>query len=210
MAGSFIEIRLYGQIAAGGSNTKNTVNVFHYQQSVKGPSISKGNIDAIFQSTVVVPLAGGLNARWSQQRTNVRFLDDATDLGIDFSHATPGAIVGDSMATHLAVFLLLRTGLRGKNYRGSKHFGPLSESDTTAGTDDILNTAAVTRWVNIASALFTVLVDASGNSWTPFVVSRKLSQLKVNPVSVVGANVVQIAVNKRVGRMKRREVKSVY
>jgi hypothetical protein len=210
MAGKYIEIRCFGQIAAGGSDVKHTVNVFHYTQSVQGPSISKANIDAIFQTTVVVPLAAGLNARWTQQRNNVRFLDDATDLGIDFTHAAVGAIVGDSMASHVACYILLRTGLRGKSYRGGKHFGPLSESDTTAGTDDLLNTAAITRWQGIGNAINTAMADASGNTWTPFVVSRKLSQLKVNPVAIVGANVVQAALNKRVGRMKRREVKSVY
>jgi len=204
------EIIVKGIITGGGSNTKNTVNVFHYRRTSVVNPLSKTNLDTIFNTTVVAPLALALNNRWTQQHNTVRWIDDATDAPVPFSHAAVGAVAGDGMTTIEAAFILLKTGLKGKSYRGSKHFGPLSESDTTAPAEDIFNAAALTRWGAVVTALGTVLVDASGNSWILQVVSTKLSQQLVNPTTIIGNDVNSILLNKRVGRLRRREVTSVY
>jgi hypothetical protein len=204
------EIITRGIITAGGSNTKNTVTVYHYRRTTVVNPLSKPNLDTVFDATVTAAVALALNNRWTQSNNSVRWIDDALDAPAFFNHAAVGAVAGDGMTTIEAAFLLLKTGLRGKSYRGSKHYGPLSEADCTAPNDDIFNAAALARMVAIATALGTALVDASGNTWVLQVVSTKLSQLLVNPTTVVANDVTTIQVNKRVGRLKRREAASVY
>lgn len=205
-----LEVIIAGVISAGGSNTKNTNTIFHYRRTSAVNPFSKTAFDTAFQAAVAVPMIACLNARWSQQNNSVRCIDDAQDGYQTVSHVNAGGVAGDSMTTFTSAFLLLRTGLRGKSYRGNKHIGPLSEADTTAGASDILNAAALARFATLAAAILGNVTDANGNIWTPQVFSRTLSQIVKNPTNVVANDVVSVAVNQRVGRMRRREVKSVY
>jgi hypothetical protein len=204
------EILLHGTIAAGGSNNALTVNSFHYRRTTNVNPVSKVNLDTIFQSTIVVPLGLALNVRFLQTFNTVRWVNDALDAPVQFNHAVAGAVAGDGMTAIEAAFILLRTALKGKSYRGGKHFGPLSEADTTLGTEDIFNAAAIVRWGAVVTALSTPLVDASGNTWVLEILSKKLSQLLINPTTVISNDVVSFLLNKRIGRLRRRERKSVY
>jgi hypothetical protein len=207
---TIVETSVIAQVAAGGSNSKPFAFVFHWRRTATVLAVSKAQVDTAFQSSVVVPLALALNLTWTQSNNTVRWVNDALDAPIQFSHAAVGAVTGDRMATIDAAFLLMRTGIRGKSYRGSKHFGPMSESDSTSGTDDIWNAGCLTRLGAVAAAILAGFTDAAGNIWVPSVLSRRLSQLVSNPTTVVANDVVQIAVNKRIGSMRHRHVKSVY
>ncbi|HET9309353.1 MAG TPA: hypothetical protein VFO46_25285, partial [Candidatus Sulfotelmatobacter sp.] len=159
-----IEIQVHGVVGAGGSGSRFSDFVFHYAR--QNPALAlptKAQIDTAFQAAVVVPMGAALNARFLQSRNSIRYLDDALDAFADFSHAVVGAIAGDSMSTIIAAFHLGRTGLRGKNYLGKKHWFPLSESDTTSGSDDILNAGAITRFNTLGTAWLNGFTDASGN-----------------------------------------------
>jgi len=114
------------------------------------------------------------------------------------------------MPTTESAFLLFGTGLRGKSYRGGKHLFPLAESATTTGTDDILNAGALTYFGALAAQALLPLTDAGPNTWNPCVLSRKLSQLRSNPTTVTRNDVVSVSVNKRIGTMRHRKVKSLY
>jgi hypothetical protein len=206
-----IEVHVHGICAAGGSSAKfSDYSYFYQRQNPALPLPTKTQIDAAFQAQVVVPLGTCVNARWTQTRNSIRYIDDALDAFVDFSHAVVGSVTGDSMATTLAAFQIFRTGLRGKSYQGKKHFFPLSESDTVAGSDDLLDATALGRFTALATAELAGFTDASGNIWKPIVFSRKLSQVKTNPTTVVANLVTAIATNKRIGEMKHRKVASVY
>lgn len=199
-----------GQIAAGGSGAKLTDFGFHYQRASGGPAISKANIETAFQAAVAVPVCAALNNRWAQTHNTVRLIDDALDAPYLRTRAVAGGVAGDSMSTIVAAFQLFRTGVRGKSFRGSKHFGPLSESDTTAGSSDVLNAGALTNFGAIATAALAGFTDSDGNVWSLQIVSRVLSQLRINPTLVVSTPVIEIHTNHRIGRMRHREVASVY
>jgi len=206
-----IEIHVHGDCAAGGSNDRKSDAVFHFQRTNPALALpTKAQIDTAFQAAIVVVMGAALNARWLQSRNSIRYLDDPTDAFVDFSHAVVGSIAGDSMTTVEAAYLLLRTGLRGGSYRSSKHLFPMSESDTTSGTDDLFNAGCLTRLTAIGAAILAGFTDASGNIWKSTVVSRKKSNFAVSPAVVVANLVTAVAVNKRVGRMRHREVASAY
>lgn len=204
------EVIVYGRVASGGSTVIRTVNTFHYRRQAVVVPASKTALDTIFQANIVTPMAALLNNRWTQDFNTVRFINDPLDPPVNFPHAAVGAIAGDSMPTVNNAYLLFRTQNRGKSYRGFKRLGPLSESDTTAAFEDVFNAAAIARYTTLRTALALLLVDASPNSWSLEIVSRKLSNFLVTPCTIVSADVDQILLNKRITRSKRREVSSVY
>jgi hypothetical protein len=134
-------------------------------------------------------------------------MNDAQDSYASTVATEVGAITGDRLQTFAAAYLLLRTGLRGRSYRGSKHFGPMSESDIG---DDVWNAGALTRLDTIATAMTTTLTDSTGNQWKLVILSRNLSQLETNPTVVTTNDVTQILRRETIGTMRGRKVESVY
>ena len=208
---SHAEIIMTGLIGAGGSNTINTQFVFHYRRTATINPLSKALLAAAFQAGPGAPIVAMLNARWSEKTVSVRWMDDPLDAAVPFANVNVGGIAGDSMASHLAVFVLFRTGLRGRSFRGGKHFGPFSEADATTAGDDILNAAAIARLATTIAALGAPIVEAGPNTWNPCVYARSLSSPNLQPVAAIATNDIQtVLFNKRLGNMKRRMVRSIY
>ena len=205
-----VEVVVRGDIASGGSNGRPTFNVFHFQRSTLTADINKANVDTAFQAAIGAKIILALNNRWSQAHNSVRCIDDANDPYLTVAHVNVGAVSGDGLNTLLCAYLLARSTLRKGSFRGAKRFGPLSESDCSAGTDDVLNAGAITKFTAIATAWLAGFTDAGGDVWTPVVFSRLSSQIKKNATSVVATTISQILVRKSLGRMKVREVHQVY
>jgi len=205
-----VEIVMKGVVAAAGGNAKNFANVYHFYRINNTAPLSKAHIETAFQAAIGALVIALLNNRYTQTLTSVRIIDNALDQALDFVEAGVGAIAGDSMAMEDMAYVLLRTGIKGKSFRGNKKFGPLSETDTTAGSSDVLNAGAITRFNTLNAAILAGFTDADGNIWQPQVLSRELSQLEVNPTNVISYPIVQVALNHRVSSMNRRKIKSVY
>lgn len=205
------EIAVAGLMSSGGAGTVNCVNVFHYRRTAVVSALSKGALDNVFNANIIAPLLLALNNRYTQVHNAIRSLDDPTDSVTFFPHAGVGAVAGDGMGSIESVYILLRTALRGKRYRGNKKFGPLSEADTTAPNEDILNAAAIARWTAVMTAMGTPLVDANGNTWVLEIISRRPpADYTVSPAVVVANDVNALLLNKRIGRLRRRERASQY
>src|SRR5262249_33292945 len=99
-----------------------------------------------------------------------------------------------------------KTAQRGKNYRGSKHLGPVAESDTL--TDEI-DPAMQAKWNSATIAISqSFTITATGGIWSPCVVSRNLSQLKTDAYTIIGADVTQGILNLTIGTMRHRKEKT--
>lgn len=205
-----VEIQMRGVAAAGGSGTKNILFTFQYRRTAVVLPVIKGDVDTAFQAAVAVPICALLNNRYLQSMNTIRWRNDVLDQQLEFPHAVAGAIAGDGMAVAASSYILMRTGIKGKSYRGNKHFGPMSETDTTAGTEDTWNAACLARLATVAAALLAGFTDAGGNVWVPQIVSKKLSLEIFNPAQLIAYDVISCLTNKRVGWMKNRRVKSVY
>ena len=204
------EVIMNGVVAAGGSNNRVAQFTFHYRRTAISPPLSKTALETVFNTSVAAPILLALNARFSQTTNTVRWVNDAQDAPVPVSRTGVGGVTGDSMPTIQAVFILFRTGLRGRSYRGSKHFFPLSESDTTGPNADVLNAGSIALWTTAITAMGSPITDTSGNIWVPTVLSRKLSQLRTNPTTVTTNDSTLLLLNKRIGRMRHREVRSSY
>lgn len=200
------EIVVRGTLAAAGSGITPAVSIFHYTRRTVAVNASKANLNTAFQAGPLAALLAAANARYTPNVVSIRCIDDATDVYQDFTAAGAGAIATDSLPSNETVTMLMRTGLRGRNYKGSKHFAGASEADTTG---DVLTGAGLVRWQAVQSALAAALVDASPNTWDLMVFSRKLSQVKTNPTIVIVNQATQVLLNLNIGRMKTRRSKTV-
>ena len=203
------EFVVEGAMASAGSSAPRTINVFHYFRAAFVTNPIKASLATIFRSTVIAPMAAALNARWTAQRLRIRYLEDRTDAYEDTALNEVGAIAGDSQSSEKTAFFLLKTGLRGKTFRGAKHFGPISEADSTS-TSDIFNAAAMTRLNTLGAALIADMTDAQGIVWRPCVVSRSGTDWTTQPVEVERTLITSYAINKRFGQIKRRRSLSSY
>lgn len=208
-AGSIRNLQLIvnGTAATGGSSVTPSINVFNFQRTTTVNPFTKIAFNTVFQASVMNVILAAMNVRYTPSNCSVRVLDDYNDSPTIFAIAGVGAIATDSIPSDDAVYMLLRTALRGRNYRGSKHFGPLSEIDTT---NDILTGAGLARWQDVRDAVLSNLVDANGNTWVPTVLSRNLSNLNLLPVAlVVATQVTDCLLDLNVGTMRRRRSKTI-
>lgn len=205
-----IEIILRGDIASGGSGARPTFTVYHFRRTATVGAIDKTQAEIAFQAAIGTKQCACINNRWSQSSNNIRILNDPTDPFLTVSRVVAGGVAGDGLSSILWVYVLMRTTLRGGKYRGAKRIGPLSESDATAGGDDILNAAGIARFATYNAALLAGFTDATGDIWVPVVVSRQGADFRASPAVFIQTDIGQIITNKRIGRTKVRETPSLY
>lgn len=206
-----VEIQQRGIITGGGAGEVRTNFVWHFRRTATAVDPSKAAINTAFQASIGAAVVAALNEDWDATVNAVRYPNDALDAFIDFSVVASGAITGDRLASFSTGYILMRTAQRGRSYRGSKRLGPFSESDVTHGTGcDVFNAGALTRLANITTAILAGFTDSTGNVWVPCILSRNLSQLTNNPTTVITNDVINLAVNQRVGTDIRRKAPSLY
>ncbi len=206
------EVQIEGQIASEGASARPWLSIFHLRRANPTLPISKANLASAFITHYAVPLQALLNNTWTATTVRVRIMEDVTDPFIDTSilGGWVGGVAGDRLPPDNIAFFNVKTALRGGTFRGRKFWSPMSESDTTAGTTDLWNAAALLRLGAVATSYATTITDADGNVWAPQVVSRTLSSNKPVPALIIATPIVSVAVRKSIGRFKKREPSRVY
>ncbi len=182
--------------------SKRIWNVFHWRRTGAGSSLTATQTAAAAWSSLSTAYLAALSINTSVDADDGRFIDDATSAYETTALGVTGAITGDNLPSLNAVVCLLGTAVRGRSAHGRKFFGLVAESDTTS---DGLISAAVTRYQAILTAYLGGFTDPLGNVWVPIIVSRKQSQLKINPCTVVSNDVTTGQVETILGRLKRRQ-----
>ena len=205
------EVIIHGTMAAAGSSITPAINRFFYRRVAVAVTPTKAALNTIFQSTVVAPLLLAANVRYTPGYLTIRWVNDALDSPTAFNVAGVGNVATDGQPSDDACYMLLRTALRGKPYRGSKHFAGVNEIDTTG---DVLTGAGLVRWQAVQTAVAAALTDATPNTWNPTILSMgneaaPLSQLKANPTTVTVNDVTAVLLDLNVGTMRRRRSKTV-
>jgi hypothetical protein len=204
------EAQFQGIGNAGGSDSKNFLATFHFRRTTVTNVPDETAFKNACLTQMQVSYAAMMPTRYTLKTLGVRFIDDASRQQIPYTINAGGAITGDTMPMHVSSMILIRTPLRGKNFRGSKHFGPIPESASTTGTDDVMNAAYIVLANAFMTAWIAGFTDVNSNVWVPTLLSRNLSQLKINPTTVSTQDISLLLLNKRFGRMRKREVKSIY
>jgi len=205
------EVQMKGIITGGGAGEVRTNFVFHFRRLATAVDPTKTALNTAFQTNIAADIAAALNEDWSGTVNSVRWVNDALDAPLEFTNTDEGAITGDRLQSYATAYLLMRTALRGREYRGSQHLGPFSETDVTHATGcDIFNAAALTRLTTICTSIASGFTDATTNNWVPCILSRKLSVLDENPTTVITNDVIQVLPNQRLGTEIRRKAPSLY
>lgn len=200
------EIVHTGTIVAGGGEAKNVANVYYFQRLTNIDPWSNTAIANEFIADILPVVCAALSVDFVSTGVACRNIDDALDNPVFVADTTAGAITGEHMPDFNSVMLLMRTNRRGRSYRGRKHYGPIAKSDVI---EDVLVAGAVTRFDAISTAIIAGFTDANGNTFVPVVFSRSISQSSVNPTNIITSDVTAILLNKSIGTMRRRKIKTV-
>lgn len=201
-----VELVTKGTIATGGAGVKPCLNVYHYRRASGTPPINKANIAAKFDALIFAFIAPVLHLSYTCNEIDIRFLEDNLDAYEGEAVSEAGAATGDRAPDYECVTIQLKTNKRGRNYRGSKHFSPLSEAQTDA---DVIDSAAIPDFITIRDTLILPFSDVDGNTWSPFVWSRDQSTLAGDLWTIAGAGVVEAVLNKTLGTVRSRKPKTV-
>lgn len=202
------ELTVNGQMAAGGSDAQTILNVYHFRRTAVSIDPVKANIAAAFDTAVLQGIIPLVSQDYSWSSVGVRYIEDAEDQVVNVAPAGghAGTVATDRASNGVTVSMLLRSAKRGRSYRGRKAIAGICEADTLA---DLIAAGKQAAWAAVAASIQAGFTDADGNIWVPYVVSRSLSQLKVNPTTLVGADVTQVLLNKNLGTQNSRKVKTV-
>ena len=204
-----VEVLTRGYLSAGGSDLQNSYNVYHFRRATTVVNPSKASITTAFLASIQAALLLCVHSDYHTSVVSVRYPEDADDQYTDTTDAGVGVVATDRLPDVACVTTVLRTNKRGRRYQGMKHYSGVPEAHTDK---DILVTVAgqgLAKWVLLAAATFNGFTDSDGNIWTPVVMSRKYSQLAVNPTSVDWADVKEVLLNKNIGTMRSRRVATV-
>ena len=192
-----------GHSTAADPRSPNIFNTFFYARALTVLPTSKPSFDTAFKSAVNSVIYPLLSVNYVQDYIQYRYQDDALDAWYTtVAGLTSGAVTGDIVPSLMNVSVQLQTGIRGKSYRGSKHFGPIAKSATLL---DQLTSAAQSAWAVVTAALIVSITDGLGNVWVPVCLSRQPPyQMKVNPTAGSFNAYTAAVLNIDLGRQKKR------
>lgn len=179
-------------------------SVYHYQRTATALPIVKGDIATRWHTAVGLLELGMVTSDCTEEDVSVRCIDDPLDPYTIQPFTGSGARPTPRLPLGIAFAWELRTGVRGRSYKGSKHLGPLSEADVSQ--DEIGGTAILTAIGLYQAAVIASFTDTAGNAWVPFVWSRTLSNMPpLSPADIKGSGVTLATYDKFVGSMRRRK-----
>lgn len=201
-----IELIAFGHISEAGAPIKRVSNVYHYGQAIPNPVLpDPATVITSLYSVILQNIAPLLHDDYVLDEVTGRWLDQTTNPQSLSTLAAPGVKTGDRLPAYATVCFQLHTNVRGRSYRGSKHYGPIAEADTTA---DQLAAGVLPAWTNMKNNLlqsFTI----GGQVLVPVVLSRTKSQLQKDPVTISAAAVTSVILNLTLGTLKKRKEKTV-
>jgi hypothetical protein len=203
--GYTVSLACYGTCATTDGLTRKLVNVFSYEHTGGGLVAGwPGDLTTAFEATVWGKVTALLSTQY--HGTHYEGYDNPL-LAPPPLFSIPTSLVGGTGGARLplcdCVNVHVLSGLRGRNWRGTKRYGPVPESQQV---DDELTAVGLAAWEQAAASFLVELVTTPGDRWRPVVLSRVLSV--VGPPAVYrGAHLNAVRVTPALGldhhRMER-------
>jgi len=205
-----VEIVQFGRVVNELGESKNIVNRFTYA-CIDTPYIPDLAAMAVsWKALIHTAWIAFMPTGYLDNGMTIRLLDDATNVALEVVPGLGSGGVG-TLAQMLdpcySAYCKFETGMRGKNYRGSKHLSPLSETYVAQGNLDGGGRGLLTTLFATFLANFT----QGAGTWFPTVMSQNLSQIAVNPVWIE-AHQVDTALSKfnaTTGTMRHRRFSTI-
>jgi len=181
---------------------KKSFNVWHFIRDTALGTPNKAHIITAFQSTIQSAQFTCVSVNYIMDFITARWLDDPLDPETVVVDAGTGAVTGDSLPSVNNVCVRLKCGIRGRNYIGRKHFGPIAESSTLL---DALNAGAITDFNALQATIEAGFTDSDGFNWSTIVVSKLLSDFTLPLPTIVYGQVTETVLDVELGIMRRRK-----
>jgi len=191
-----------GSLAAGGSESQNTVNILTYRRTAFPVAFSGTAFITAFHANSKANWKAAVSASWTWVSTEVRCIDDAVEPSTTVAVGEVGGVAGDALPSYCAMVISKLTAFRGRSYRGRLYLAGVPESGNVnnalnAGHKILLDAVAVD-----GSALIT---DANANTFKPTVLSQKMSVLTTSPATVLATDITSMTARQVLGRMSSRK-----
>jgi hypothetical protein len=205
-----VELLSRGTATTSSGLQKPVINVYHFRRLTNGGVFDPADVCAVLAAAIQGDFLACLNQRYILTQWELHAMDDPASTTAVQPDGTHGGITtSDSYDLATAVYMLIRTGFRGRSFKGSKHYCPISEGDVVS---DELTGDGLTHFGTLRATLQALkagTLDTAGNTWFPIVLSRELSTLDTAPAIFTGADWDTVLLNKTVGTMSRRKEKTV-
>lgn len=157
-----------------------------------------------FKALVQAQLLLAMNPLYASFQILAKFLDVVTDPYdiVDSSSAAATGTAGDALPARSCFTMQKKSGIAGRNYRGSWHFPGVSEADTTF--DEINGSTGLANWItNLKPKLLSNISDGTF-TYFPIILSSSQSVIEMTPTSINFAALTALVANKTLGDMKKR------
>lgn len=203
----FMQLTLNGSTLESNGLTKKCVNILDFRCIAPIAGGNEATFAANVNGIIIAALAPCATADYTLNTYLSRFMDNPVNAGTLVVSGVVGTGAGDRGPSFQAAVIRKLSGLSGRNYRGSNHFGAIPEGFTTK---DDLNVTGAAAFAALQAALSTLLggVTDGVNTFYPIILSPTLSTLTANPRIFGGSWVQSFSVNARLGTMKRRKERS--
>jgi hypothetical protein len=201
----FAEIVVKGTVPQTNGVIKPVINIWHLRQTGVLVNVDPAALVAAFLAIYDGPVSDALNVAYTGVEATCRMMDDPTAAIISDPSVTDGQNGSVRLPLYNTVTLQLKTGFRGRSYRGSKHFAPI---DVTDFTGDELDSSGEALWdlvQGMVATMATGITVSGGSVWVPTIISPTKSDLISNPSVFFGADVSAAVLNDTLGTMKRRK-----
>jgi len=202
----FAETKLVYPCPFSSGSTYPVTCIFHFRRIGDWVATTKDDITNAVFAALDSALIAMISSSSGVPLFSTRFMDDPTDAFGTEVEGNVGGVTGDRLPLFNALYIQLRSDVRGRSYNGSKHFAPLGEADTTL---DQLTGGAATRAAALADAIndLRALEPVTDSNWKLTIISPTLSNLAADPAVFTGADVTLAIASPVVGTMRRRKEK---
>lgn len=199
----FAQFTLKGHTIETEGANRPSWNVFHFRKRPSGIGGNPFSLGSVYMGQIGASLSAALSIAYVSDIWECKMMDDPAFLPVSDINAIAASVTGDRMPSgNGCVTFRLKCNAAGRAFRGSKHFSPIAESQTTL---DELNAGAIVLWLAVAAAMLaSPLTDTDGNEWDLVVLSTDESDFSASPAVFTGAYVVNNPGNKQIGTMRRR------
>jgi len=204
----FMRTIFKGYSTESNGSTKPDFNILDWRCPVPLGGVTAADIVAQM-TTYIAGLKAAKPTTWNLAGVEVQFLDNPTNPKVLVTTvAGAGSVITDRAASFNAVVIRKLSGMTGRNYMGSIHYGAVPESFTELDHVNATGITVYTVMLDELNAWAASGLDDGTNLWYPIIISSDNSDLASNPCVITGAYANSFTLNAKIGTMKRRKEKT--
>jgi len=200
------QVTLKGTHAAGGLSAKQTVNIFHYRRTNFTSDLDYTELSTALLTQWETEWKANASASWTFDSIHVRCINSPLEAGIITLVGGVGGVAGEVMPPYVASYIKKATAVRGRSYIGRMFIPGVPESGLN---NSLLTAGQLVLLQALAAALLVPVTTAAGLVYNPFLFAAFLSDITVEPATVIGADITAFTASQQISSKTSRRLKRV-